>query len=122
MVTRDERPWLSNNHAKEELVLIVDAENWGHYPHYDEMCRATSGRRKRARSQGARKTRIDAGRKKQKRPNSQKPEKPKPLIITPEDSDSDSSDSSNSSNSGNSSDSQSEDTDSKSSKSSKSDK
>ena len=34
----EEHTRLSEKHAKEELFLLVHADSWKVYPHYDEIC------------------------------------------------------------------------------------
>ena len=66
-ILTDERTRLSEKHAEEELVLLVDAANWKVYPYYDEICRAYQKSRKRQRSKKPRKIRSDAGKKRKEK-------------------------------------------------------
>ena len=66
-ILTDERTRLSEKHAEEELVLLVDADNWKVSPYYDEICRAYPKSRKQQRSKKPRKTRSDAGKKRKEK-------------------------------------------------------
>ena len=50
-VLTDTRTRLSEDHAEEELVLLVDAEDWEEYPHYDDIVREYLAMRKRKKSE-----------------------------------------------------------------------
>ena len=66
-ILTDERTRLSEKHAEEELVLLVDAANSKVYPYYDEICRAYQKSRKRQRSKKPRKIPSDAGKKRKEK-------------------------------------------------------
>ena len=94
-VLTDTRTRLSEDHAEEELVLLVDAEDWEEYPHYDDIVREYLAMRKRIAPEKKRKSRSDKGKprkkKKKQASNSQDTSPSQSTQSSSSDSDSDSS-------------------------------
>ena len=94
-VLTDTRTRLSEDHAEEELVLLVDAEDWEEYPHYDDIVREYLAMRKRRAPEKKRKSRSDKGKprkkKKKQASNSQDTSPSQSTQSSSSDSDSDSS-------------------------------
>ena len=85
-VLTDARTRLSEDHAEEELVLLVDAADWEEYPHYDDIVREYLAMRKRRAPEKKRKVRSDKG-----KPRKKKKKQANPSQSTQSSTDSDSS-------------------------------
>ena len=90
-VLTDAHTRLSEDHAEEELVLLVDAEDWEEYPHYDDIVREYLAMRKQRATEKKRKSRSDKGKPRKKKKQASNSQDTSPRQSTQSSGDSDSS-------------------------------
>ena len=88
-VLTDTRTCLSQDHADEELILLVDAADWEEYPHSDEIVREYRVARKWKPMEKKRKALSDKGKPRKKKKPASKSQNTSPIESTQSTSDSD---------------------------------